>query len=72
MNNKFKLTLTTRDGELLAQWDESDFGDLSKPLCREHFTIEVLSQIESMGTNPSLHAEYPRTFPKWAKAKLKS
>jgi hypothetical protein len=41
-----KLTLTTKDGEILAQWDvDDDFGDVTKPMARIAMTNEIVNEI---------------------------
>ena len=41
-----KLSLQTRDGELVEQWDLADFGDLMRAMSQRHFMLSILEHIE--------------------------
>lgn len=46
MDMKFKLSLTTEEGELLEQWViEDEIGDLNNPLPRIHLAEAILREM---------------------------
>jgi hypothetical protein len=42
-----KLTLTTKEGEVVEQWDLDDY-DLSKPFARQFLMTEIAGEISKL------------------------